>query len=165
MINKDIKTDVIWIFVLATLTVLIIGLLIGFDGWTSKPFEIQLHDTYIILSIGQVFTLIFLNTTFWVFLSRQISGKFERQTSNVILICVTGLLIFITSLTIKFLGTMDQGWTIYPPLSATPNKIPETYTITSIVNSLVQAYELFQIIALGFTGVMIGRGVEKRSTQ
>jgi heme/copper-type cytochrome/quinol oxidase subunit 1 len=165
MIKKEIRIDLTWIVVLASLTILIIGFLIGFDNWPSKPFEIQLHDTYIILSIRQVFTLLFLNITFWIFLIRQVRWKFEKQTSNVILICITGLLIFVTSLTIKFIGAMDQGWTIYPPLSALPNKLPETYSISSKINSFVQAYELFQIIVLGFVGVMIGRGIEKRIHQ
>ena len=81
-----------------------------------------------------------------------------------VLLVVTGFLIFTTSLTIKFIGAMDQGWTIYPPISATPNELPEPYTITSKINSFVEAYELFQIIVLGFVGVMIGRGIENRST-
>jgi len=160
MITSDLKNDLIWIVTIVAMTVLIIGLLVGFDQWATKPLDIQFHDTYIILSIRQVFILSFLNIAFWVFLTRQIRCKFERLTSNIVLICITGLLIIITSLTIKFIGSMDQGWTIYPPLSAVPNKIPETYTITSKINSLVQAYELFQIITLGYVVVMLGRGLE-----
>lgn len=165
MTKTNLKTDLIWIVAIATMTVLIIGLFFGFDEWTTKPFEIQFHDAYVILSVGQVFTLLFLNIAFWVFLTRQIRCKFEKQTSNVVLICITGLLIFITSLTIKFIGSMDQGWTIYPPLSAVPNKFPETYTITSKINLYVQIYELFQIFVLGFVGVVIGRKVEKHNTK
>jgi len=64
MIKKEIRTDLIWIAVIAALTVFIIGLLIGFDNWPSMPLEIQLHDTYFIISKGHVFTLLFLNITF-----------------------------------------------------------------------------------------------------
>ena len=60
---------------------------------------------------------------------------------------------------------MDQGWTIYPPMSSSPTKIPETYTITSKINSFVQGYELFQIGVLGFIGIRIGRRIEKHSPQ
>jgi hypothetical protein len=165
MIKKDLRTDLIWLFALATMTLLAIGLSIGFDDWRTKPFEIQLHDTYIILSIGQVFLLLFLNVTFWTYLIRQGKNRFERQSSNFVLLVTTGILIFITSLTIKFIGAMDQAWTIYPPMSSSPTKIPETYTITSKVNSFVQLYELFQIGALGFVGIRIGRGMEKHSPQ
>ena len=145
------------------ITLLTIGLLLGFENWTTKPFEIQLHDTYIILSIGQVFLLLFLNVTFWAYLIRQWKNRFKRQSSNFVLLLVTGLLIFTTSLIIKFIGVMDQGWTIYPPLSSSPSKVPETYTITSEINSFVQVYELFQIGVLGFIGIRIGRGIEKHS--
>lgn len=155
----------IWLFALGTMTLLVIGLSIGFDNWRTKPFEIQLHDTYIILSIGQVFILLFLNVTFWTYLIRQGKNEFERQSSNIVLLLTTGLLIYITSLTIKFIGSMDQGWTIYPPMSSSPTKIPETYTITSKINSFVQVYELFQIGVLGFIGIRIGRGIEKHSPQ
>ena len=165
MIEKEVRTDLIWLFALAVMTSLAIGLLIGFDNWRTKPFDIQLHDTYFILSIGQVFLLLFLNVTFWTYLIRQGKNKFKRQSSNIVLLLVTGLLIFITSLTIKFIGSMDHGWTIYPPLSSSPGKIPEKYTITSEINSFVQVYELLQIGVLGFIGIMIGRGVEKHSPQ
>lgn len=165
MIKKNIGTDLVWLLAIGTMALLTIGLLIGFDDWRTKPFDIQLHDTYLILSIGQVFLLLFLNVTFWTYLIRQGKNRFERQSSNIVLLLVTGLLIFITSLTIKFIGSMDQGWTIYPPLSSSPAKIPETYTITSKINSIVQAYELFQIAVLGFIGIMIGRGIEKHSPQ
>lgn len=165
MIKKDLRTDLIWLFALATMTLLAIGLSIGFDDWRTKPFEIQLYDTYIILSIGQVFLLLFLNVTFWTYLIRQGKNRFERQSGNFVLLVTTGLLIFITSLTIKFIGAMDQAWTIYPPMSSSPTKIPETYTITSKVNSFVQLYELFQIGTLGFVGIRIGRGMKKHSPQ
>ena len=165
MIKKDLRNDLIWLFALGTMTLLIVGLSIGFDNWTTKPFEIQLHDTYIILSIGQVLLLLFLNITFWTYLVRQGKNRFERQSSNIVLLLTTGLLIFITSLTIKFIGSMDQGWTIYPPMSSSPTKIPETYTITSKINSFVQGYELFQIGVLGFIGIRIGRRIEKHSPQ
>ncbi len=165
MIKKDLRNDLIWLFALGTMTLSIVGLSIGFDNWITKPLEIQLHDTYIILSIGQVFLLLFLNITFWTYLVRQGKNRFERQSSNIVLLLITGLLIFITSLTIKFIGSMDQGWTIYPPLSSSPTKIPETYTITSKINSFVQGYELFQIGVLGFIGIRIGRRIEKHSPQ
>lgn len=147
------------------MTLLTIGLSIGFDDWRTKPFEIQLHDTYIILSVGQVFLLLFFNVAFWTYLIRQGKNRFERQSSNIVLLLTTGLLIFITSATIKFIGSMDQGWIIYPPMSSSPTKIPETYTISSKINSFVQVYELFQIGVLGFIGIRIGRGMEKHSPQ
>ena len=163
MIKKDLRTDLIWLFALGTVTLLIIVLLIDFEH-LGRPFEIQLYDTYLILSIKQVFSLLFLNITFWTYFVRQGKNRFKRQSSNIVLLLVTGLLIFSTSLTIKFIGTMDQGWTIYPPLSALPAKIPETYTITSKINSFIQGYELLQIGVLGFIGIRIGRGIEKQST-
>ena len=57
--KRGLRTDLIWLFALGTMTLLTIGLLIGFDNWRSKPFDIQFHDTYIILSIGQVFLITF----------------------------------------------------------------------------------------------------------
>lgn len=165
MIKKDLSTDLIWLFALGTATLLIIGLLIGFDNLSAKPFEIQSHDTYIILSIQQVFLLLFLNVTFWIYLIRQAKNGFKRQSSNIVLLLVTGLLIFFTSLTIKFIGSMDQSWTIYPPLSSPPTKVPTKYTITSAINSFVQFYEVLQIVFLGFIGIRIGRRIEMHSPE
>src|SRR5690606_41755358 len=134
MIKKDLRTDLIWLFALATMTLLAIGLSIGFDDWRTKPFEIQLYDTYIILSIGQVFLLLFLNVTFWTYLIRKGKNRFERQSGNFVLLVSTDLLFFITSLTIMSIVEMDQTWIIHPPMRSSPTKIPETYTITSKVN-------------------------------
>lgn len=162
MIKSDLRKDIIWLFALGATVLVIIGLLIGFDDWRTKPFEIQLHDTYIILSISQVFVLSFLNIAFWTYLIRQARNRFKRQSSNIVLLLTTGLLIFVISLTIKFVGSMDAGWTVYPPLSSSPTKIPETYSITSSINTLIQWYEVFLIIVLGFTGIRIGRRLESR---
>ena len=66
-----------------------------------------------------------MNVTFWTYLIRQGKNGFRRQSSNIVLLLVTGILIFITSLTIKFVGSVDQGWTICPLLSSSPTKIPD----------------------------------------
>jgi hypothetical protein len=158
-LKKEIGIESIWVAIPATLAILTIGLLFGFDGWSSEPIEIQLHDTYLIISKGRVFTVLFANLTFWFFLCRQVKLKFENPVSNVILLGATGLLVFVTTLTIGFIGAMNQGWVIYPPLSAMPNGVPETHSATSIINSFVQAYQIFLIIALGFIGVKTGQRI------
>ena len=141
---------------------MIIGLWIGFDDWRGKPVEFQFHDTYIILSIGEIFLVLFLNLAFWTFLARQSANKFKRLSTNIIFLLVTGALIFISSLTIKFVGSVDQGWTIYPPLSTSPTNIPERRIITSGINTFLQGYEAFQLIVLAFVGIQVGRGIERR---
>lgn len=160
MTKKNIKIDLNWLFTLGVVTLLTIGLVSGFDDWESKAFDIQFHDNYLILSIGQVFLLLYLNVTFWIYLIRQGINRFKRQSGNVILLILSGLLIFITSQTFKFSGSIDDGWTIYPPMSASPTNIPEKYIIPSAINSFIQAYELFQIGVLGLIGIMIGKRAE-----
>lgn len=151
----------IWLFAIATVSLLAIGLLTGFANLGTEPIGIQFHDTYIVLSLGQMFSLLFLNLAFWTYIVRQVKNRFKRQSSNVVLLVVTGLLILATSLTIKFVGAMDQGWIVYPPLSALPDGIPEQDTITSKINYFLQGYQLFQIGVLGFIGIKIGGVMQK----
>jgi hypothetical protein len=165
MKKLNFRNDLIWLSALGIITLLIFGLLIGFDHWRTRWFEIQLPDAYIVLGSWQVWSLLFLNTTFWTYLIRQAESRFERHSSNIVLLSVTGLLIFITSLTIRYTGSMNQGWTIYPPLSSSSGKTLEKYIITPEINSFVQVYELFQISVFGFVGIWIGRGMEKRNAQ
>ena len=133
-------------------------------GWGNWGIDIVIRDSYIILSVIQVFVLIFLNAIFLTYLVRQVANKFENRFANLILIIVTGLLIYITSMTIKFIGSMDQGWIIYPPVSSSPVVLKEKYKITAGVNLLVQIYELGQILVLSITGIMTGRNW-RHSTQ
>ena len=165
MVRKDIKVDSILLLLIGTLTLFIIGVIKGFNEFWTSPVEVQLHDTYFVFGTRQVFVYIFLSTAFWTYLIRQAKNKFKRQTSNVVLLLVTGLLILITTLTYKMIGMMDQEWTVYPPLSALPeSEIPKT-SVMSIVKVWILWYEIFQITTLGLVGIMIGRGVEKHYSQ
>ncbi len=159
MTKNDLITDLIWILGIAILSWMVIGLWVGFDDWRGKPLEIQFYDTYIVLSMGQIFLLLFLNLAFWIFLVRQSANKFKRLSTNIVVLLVAGVLIFLTSLTSKFVGSFDQGWTIYPPLSASPTA---RHNMTSGINAFLQGYEAFQLIVLAFVGIQVGRGIERR---
>lgn len=114
MIQKEIRTDLLWVFGTGALTFLFIGLSVGFEDWGTKPFEIQLHDTYFVFSIWQVYLWIFFNLAFWTFLIKEANNKFKRNSSNFILLVQLGLLILITSLIMKHIEANHMGWIIYP---------------------------------------------------
>lgn len=140
-------TDLIWVAVLGAASLMVIVFLI--DGSYSRQ------------GLAKLFTLIFVHLVFWVFLIRQIRGRFVKQSTNFVLICAAVLSILTTSWVIKLLGTADLGWTVYPPLSATSH---EAYDSAYELTSFVYAYQLFLIVTLGFASVMFGRGIENYRT-
>jgi len=154
MLKKEIRIEIIWILSLAVLTIILIGVLTGKD---SNVIDNQLYDTYYVLNQTDSFFLIFLNTGFWVYFIRQLINKFKTPLSNIVLIFITGLLIFITTFTFIF---ANHGWTIYPPLSASQNPIT-----TFEFKPLLIIYQFFQIAVLGFVGVRTGRGIERLKNQ
>ncbi len=159
---KDVRFDIIWILLISTLSFIVTGLLFGFTEWT-KPVDLQVHDTYYILSKGKLFLFLLLNFNFWIFLIRQSVTRFKRLSGNIILLIVTSVLIFITSLTIRYFTVANQGWTIYPPLSAISDYPIETTSNIFPFSPILQFYELFQIGILCLVGIMTGRGIEKAS--
>lgn len=162
MLDKKAQRELIWLGLISLVDFLIIEILVGWGSW---GIDIVIRDSYIILSAGQIFFLVFLNISFLVYVIKQLLNKFENLYGNLILVIVTGLLIYVSSLTVKFIGSMDQGWIIYPPFSSSPVVLKEKYTITTSINVFVQLYELVQIFMLGTAGIMTGRSWRRLSTQ
>jgi hypothetical protein len=162
MLDNRIKREFIWLGSIGLIDFLVIQILVGWGNW---GIDIEIRDSYIILSVEQIFFLIFLNITFLTYLLRQVLNRFESPLGNLILLVVTGLLIYVTSMTVKFIGSMDQGWIIYPPVSSSPVVLKEKYKITASINLFVQLYELGQILVLSTAGIMTGRNWRRHSTQ
>ena len=162
ILDKKIKRELIWLSSIGVVDFLIIQILVGWGNW---GLDIVIRDSYIILTSGQIFFIIFLNIAFLIYLIKQLLNRFENQYGNLILPVVTGLLIYVSSITIKFIGSMDQGWIIYPPFSSSPVILKEKYRITASINICVQLYEIAQICVLSFTGIMTGHKSRKHSPQ
>jgi len=156
------KREVIWLGMIGLIDFFIIQVLVGWGNW---GLDLVIRDSYVTLSAGQIFFIIFLNISFLVYLIKQVLNKFENLLGNLILVVVTGLLIYVSSMTVKFIGSMDQGWIIYPPFSSSPDVLKEKYKITSGINVFVQLYEIAQIFILSIAGIMTGRSWRKPSKQ
>ncbi len=157
-LNKEVKKEFLWLGLIGLVDFSLIQLIVGWGNW---GLDIAIRDSYLVLSAIQIFFLVFLNVCFFIYLLRALLDNFKNQTRNIILFIITGTLIYITSLTVKFNGSLDQGWTIYPPFSSPPAILKQKYTITATINLYTQLYEIVQLIILSVTGVMIGRGLAK----
>src|SRR5690348_8215379 len=99
MLKKEIRIETTWILSLAVLTIILIVILTDKE---SEVISIQLYDTYYVLNQTESFFLIFLNVGFWAYFVRQLINKFKTPLSNIVLIFITGLLVFITTFTFIF---------------------------------------------------------------
>ncbi len=157
-LDKEVKKEFLWLGFIGLVDFSLIQFIVGWGNW---GLDIAIRDSYVVLSVRQVFFLVFLNICFVVYLIRVLLDKFKNQTVNIILLIITGTLIYITSLTVKFYGSLDQGWLLYPPFSSTSSILKQKYSITAAINVYVQLYEIVQLITLSVTGIMIGRGLKR----
>lgn len=157
-LNKEVKKEFLWLGFIGLVDFSLIQFIVGWGNW---GLDIAIRDSYVVLSAMQIFFLLFLNICFFIYLLRVLLDKFKNQTANIILLIITGSLIYITSITVKFIGSIDQGWILYPSFSSSPVILKQKYTITATINLYVQLYEIVQLMVLSVIGVMIGRGLKR----
>jgi hypothetical protein len=150
--------EILWLVGIMILSMIAVGAL---SGWRYDTIEIQLHDTYFIYTIPDLFILFLLNISFFVLLVRQWIRKFNNNAGNIMLLIITGALLFNTSSIVALTKTLHVSWTVYPPLSAIPGPVVEDDGATNGFYWLAKGYEVFQILVLIFTGIITGRNSRK----
>ncbi|WP_094572231.1 hypothetical protein [Mucilaginibacter xinganensis] len=120
------KTFLIEIFILAA-SVLLVRILVVLFG--RPQLDINLHDTYLVFSENIVgFPVLLL--IFFIYIIKEAFYKYKRRLQNIILLLS---LFFINIEVSKFIGSLAvmskktsqfNGWTIYPPLSASSSHQP-----------------------------------------
>jgi len=115
------KKELFW-FIGTIIFVLILTFLIfGIEGLKSNSaFDINIHDTYFVLTNFQFILLFGVLIFFGVYLVRALRRNFKNITANLILIISTILLLIIVSRISTIAENFIQqtyNWTIYPPLS------------------------------------------------
>jgi hypothetical protein len=165
--KKQVIIEMVWIIGLAFLSISLTGLIIGFSNLTNWTFDFSINGSELILT--SPFFLIaqtFLVLSFVAFGSRASLRKFKSTLPSYIFIIISGLLIFSTTVIIKFMPQFDiflngslYSWIIYPPLSAVPRQQEiSSLTITNFL-TILQAFSIVMLIVSS-----ILTGMNQRST-
>lgn len=128
--------------------------------------DLQMHDTYFVISRATIIPPVFLLLTFVLYFIKEIRKRFSRKVPNTIVL-VSGLLLIIllafVNKSIIILGT-NYGWTAYPPLSMIPESGPEGATLNPFAARLANALTVLQImvtVALLYVVFHWGRGTKE----
>jgi heme/copper-type cytochrome/quinol oxidase subunit 1 len=134
-----------WLLVSVVAAVLLAGMLFGFETLQRPVFDIQMHNTYFVMSrtslVGWLLVPVLLVSGIVILLLRR-----RSIWLHLLLAMLSALLSTVASRAACTLGTM--GWTIYPPLSMQPHSAEPT---NPYQHFLISAYAL-QLLALLFFG-------------
>jgi hypothetical protein len=118
--RKLILIELAWLFISFTATILFCFFILNWRY--NNTMDIHLHDTVFIFPAIGILAPLFLLLTFLIFFFKEKLKRFTRTLPNVItlwsgLTLIVALSFFIKNL-IKTSVTLDEGFTVYPPLSA-----------------------------------------------
>ena len=155
--------EIYWLFGTTALIPLLNLLLFGIKGFKSETvIDINVHDTYYVISNFEFMIILGVGIFFGVYLVRSLIYKFKNLTANLILmisiILFSLVLTGISSMLDTFI-TQTSGWTIYPPLSAleTEHEIKPKSNNLNILSSMLFYFKIALLIFLAYCGFKTGR--------
>lgn len=150
--NKYIK-ELIWFCVPMALTGLLF--LLPIVELHGNKTDINIHDTYFVISSFAFFVSCLSIIGFTFYLIKTVATRYNNFLSNIIFLIFNSILIFTFTQIIVIDSQMsNEGWSIYPPLSAMNDKIPEE---TSSSFGLLQFTVLGFVLLLAFSAFMTGK--------
>lgn len=150
--NKYLK-EALWFCVPIVLTALLFLLpIINVNGVTT---DINIYDTYFVISSITFFAGCLSIVGFIFYLVKTVATRYNNNISNIVFIIFNSILIFILTQFIVIDSQMNnEGWSIYPPLSAMEDKIPEeTGSSFGTLQFIVLGFVMF----LAFSAFMTGK--------
>lgn len=142
-----ILKELLWLAITFIAAILICYLLFDSDP-RGVVLNLQMHDTYFVISRAIIILPVFLLLTFVLYFIKEIRNKFSRTVPNTIVL-VSGLLLIIflvfVNKSLIVLG-INSGWTAYPPLPMMPESAPEGPKLNPFAGRLVNAFTVLQIL-------------------
>ena len=128
----------------------------------DATFDINVHDTYFVITNVHFVLLIFIVVIFVVYLARTIRRSFKNLTANLILMIATILLILVFiglgSTTDAFMRE-SPGWTIYPLTGSKEitSEITAVQNDLKILSNVILMTQVLLMILLAFCGFKTGQ--------
>lgn len=115
------RLELIKIFWTAALYVVVRYILLKFLGisyFTNSTLDIHLHDTYFVIDQLHLNIVIIIFSHFLINTIYSFNTKNFSHSSNSIYLIEIGLVYYVFEFACGLWGTIKNGWTSYPPLSA-----------------------------------------------
>jgi hypothetical protein len=157
------KNGTVWISlaVIFTLSLGLLGVVLGWPQLFRDTVDIPLHDTYFVTSFWLVLAFTFLLLTYLIYLPLVLRGVWTGRPAGIILLLANGGLILLTTLLIRqftLVELFSSGFTAYPPLSVIPDD-PGVITAEqdALVSQVLFGFQLLWVISLALLGWRLGR--------
>ncbi|MUV02960.1 hypothetical protein GN157_04485 [Flavobacterium rakeshii] len=149
--NKYLK-ETIWLIILLLPCVFLYS-------FEDPTIDINVHDTYFVIDHFPLILLLIVMPGFLIYGIRTLINKFRDKFINIVFILFTVLiaLLWIEAIIINDKLSSSGGWTLYPPLSAQPQKIEheEYYFIAN--HTIMITIEVILILIALFTAYKTGK--------
>ncbi|WP_420322646.1 hypothetical protein [Flagellimonas sp.] len=157
-----IKRELYWLLGILGLVFLIIVLLFGLDGFDpDSTFDINIHDTYLVISKVQFTLLILVSVFFTIYLFRTFRNGFKNFTVNIIAMVATIVMLLVLD---GFVSFLDMLITPYDPmerelLSRASHPVER---FVSVLSTMAQVFQVVLLVFLGYCGFKAGRNYQAK---
>lgn len=163
MRKREIFIEFTWLLALLIISFCIDFFIFGRLSLFRDQMDIQMHDTYYIISGIKWFLGLFFFLSTLVYMIKESVRRFSHSLSNVILTILLISTLFLVLQGHRFVYAiqhMQGGWKVYPPLSAMP-EVMETIPAppTPLWSMLFIGIELLMVLGLFLLGFKTGRSI------
>jgi hypothetical protein len=93
---KKITTELIWLLSVFCMSIICLGLLVGFNNLTSnETYDLSISTAYFVINAFDLKLYLFVLLGFVTYLFRVIIKRFTHEPSNIILLLLTLYIVFI----------------------------------------------------------------------
>ena len=148
------RKEIYWLVGTIIIVVILTLVIFGLDGFKSdSTLDLNIHDTYFVITNFNLIPLIFVFTFFVVYLLRTTRRNFKNITANLILMIVTILFVLVAG---KLIGILDFFSDPYNNQNDTLNKSPVAHAI-GILSKVMFVFQIGLLLLLGYSGFKTGR--------
>jgi hypothetical protein len=149
---KKILPELIWVVIIIIASMLLHIAIWGYEQFWSETLDIQLHDTYFVLSGISLKILVFIVLYIPISLIRLLWNYLAKQETIRPFLFYNGFVMLIFIVVIIFYTTYKDaknGWVFYPPLAEYPQAMPPNPIITYFYEISVVVLCLLFLVSTG----------------
>ncbi len=163
---KAVIKDVLPIFVVSFTAILLFHYYFDLSDFSKEAnISFNVHDTYFVVEKFLILSLIIIFFLKFYFIVRVFLAKFKRLKFNYFFLVINFIFLLLFPSFIEVIKSflVEPGWTIYPPLSALPQKIESEPNVFNLIYNLSYGYYFITIFLEIFVAFQTGLNYKKHS--
>ncbi len=157
------KRELYWFLGTLGLVLIFILILFGLDGFRlDSTFDINIYDTYLVMSNFHFTALIFVFVFFGVYLFRAIRNGFKNFTVNIIAMVTTILMLWVLDVFTTVLDILGLPYdtTENRPLSRERHPVEQ---FMSVLSKVIRGLQIMLLVFLAYSCFSAGRNYRPKN--